>query len=260
MTAPVARPIERRTTVAGLAVIEHAGRDDGPRVILVHGGMDRASSFGRVARLLPDVALLRYDRRGYGRSEPGTAVDLDRHVDDLLVLLDDRPTVVFGHSLGGTIALAAAARHPIGLRAVAVFESPMPGLGPVAAERAPWWSGREPADVAETFMRTMVGDRIWDRLPPSTRQARRTEGPALVADLASVAGPEPLFDLAAIDVPVIVGCGAAGDDRHRAGAHRLAAALPGAPLVEVPGASHGVHLTHPSAVAALIGDLCAAGS
>ena len=48
-------------------------------------------------------------------------------------LLDGRRALVFGHSYGGNVALAAAARHPELVVAVAVYETPLSWLD--------WWPG-----------------------------------------------------------------------------------------------------------------------
>ena len=62
--------------------------------------------------LLADLPVVRYDRRGYGRSTSLGVGDLSVHADDLLDLIGDRPAVVVGHSLGGVVALVAAERRP----------------------------------------------------------------------------------------------------------------------------------------------------
>ena len=41
-------------------------------------------------------------------------------------------------------------------------------------------------------MRGMVGDAVWERLPERTRRERRSEGPALLADLATIRGERSL--------------------------------------------------------------------
>lgn len=225
----------------------------GPLVVMVHGAMDRASSFGRVARKLPDRPLLRYDRRGYGGSEPGRAVGLHVHVADLIRLLDGRDAIVLGHSYGGTVALAAAAGGASSIRAVAAYESPMPALAEVTP--FPFDPDESPADVAERFMLAMVGERIWNRLPPRTRDDRRQEGPALIADLVAVREEAPSIDVAAIDVPVLVSAGALSGARTLARARALADALPLGELRTVENGDHGVHLGNPAGVAALVGEL-----
>jgi len=116
--------------VTELHVVSRPSSKDAPFVVLVHGTMDRSTSFHAVMGLLSDCSVLSYDRRGYARSrfaEP-PATSLADHVDDLLELIDGRAAVVVGHSYGGDVALAAAERRPDLVRAVGAFESPMPWI------------------------------------------------------------------------------------------------------------------------------------
>lgn len=224
-------------------------------MVIVHGTMDRSSSFGRVARRLADLHVVRYDRRGYGRSRPLGAAPLDRHVDDLVAIVADRPAVVFGHSIGGLVALAAAVRCPEAVRAVLAFEPPTPWV--------PWWPVPSPppgdaGDEAEAFMLRAVGDRIWQRLPSATRADRRAEGPALRADVASVR-TTPGWLPGDVTVPVTVGVGSETTWWHRRAADKLAAGLPHGEFVVVDGAQHGAHLSHPAALAELVRGLADSG-
>ena len=50
---------------------EEVGPVDAPLVVLIHGSMDRSSGMLKLSRHLDARArVLRYDRRGYGRSAP----------------------------------------------------------------------------------------------------------------------------------------------------------------------------------------------
>ena len=107
------------------------GPADGPLVVLVHGTMDRAAGMLALARRLEDrrpdrYCMLRYDRRGYGRSPHDGPFDMAHQVDDLVTLLDGRPAVVFGHSYGGNVALAAADRKSTRLNSSHIPLSRMP--------------------------------------------------------------------------------------------------------------------------------------
>jgi pimeloyl-ACP methyl ester carboxylesterase len=195
-----------------------------------------------------------YDRRGYGQSfDLGPPPDFDCQVDDLVAVLDGEPAVAFGHSFGGDIVLATMARHPGIIPAAVIWEPPQPWL--------PWWkvgshtwaadTEATPADRAEAFMRRMVGDMVWERLPAGTRDQRRAEGATLLAELISLSEKQP-FDPSRILAPVMVGRGSESSTRHRRAARELAASLPNGELVDVEGASHGVHLSHPAEVADLI--------
>jgi pimeloyl-ACP methyl ester carboxylesterase len=244
------------SAVEGLFISEHGRGGDGPTVALVHGSLDRSAAFARVQRHLDDLRVLRYDRRGYGRSlHLGPAGSFQTQVDDLAAVLADRPAVVVGHSLGGVIALALAQQRPDLVTAVVAYESPMAWM--------PWWPGAtagsaamaadgDARDAAERFMRRMVGDERWEGLPQRTREQRRAEGPALVAELRSIrTADEPPYVAGNMRVPVVAAHGTESAAHHRAAAEALAEQAPLGELVIVDGASHGVHLTHPAELAGL---------
>jgi pimeloyl-ACP methyl ester carboxylesterase len=271
----------------GLHVLEHppaAGWDghDGPPVVLVHGALDRASSFRRTMRRLDDLGVVAYDRRGYGRSVAGPTATLADHVADLFAVIDHLPVAAsvtaVGHSFGCDVVIAAALADPTRFASVGAYEPPVPWLGfrstgvatagrrpslsadeagggpPAGADRAGGWppAGADPAEEAERFFRRMVGDGAWDRLPEADRARRRSEGPALVADLAAIRGPAP-FDVTALTVPVLFGRGGpASRPHHRAAIAWLAEHVPGATLVDVDAAGHGAHLSHPDAFATFV--------
>jgi pimeloyl-ACP methyl ester carboxylesterase len=182
------------------------------------------------------------------------ATSLDEHVEDLFSVLAGRHALAAGHSYGGTVALAAARRWPDQIRAVVAYEPPAPWL--------PWWprrspggtaaTARGPEEAAETFMRRMIGDARWDRLPERTRARRRAEGPALVAEMSSIRADGAPFDPARISVPTVILRGELSLRHHRRGAAILATEIPGAELVDVEGAGHGGHLTHPDTFAACV--------
>ncbi|MBV9659624.1 MAG: alpha/beta hydrolase, partial [Acidimicrobiales bacterium] len=222
--------------MSSLRVIRRDPTTPGPAgsgsVVLVHGAMDRASSFTRLMAKLPDWTRLAYDRRGYaGSAETGPPSSFAEQVEDLLAVLEQNPPrsppVAFGHSFGGDVVLAALAEHPTLFSAAVVWEPPQPWL--------PWWPngvGRhgpspelEPEERAEWFMRRMVGDRIWERLPSSTRARRRAEGATLDAELQSLSNV-PALEPRRIGVPVIVGRGGRSWTYQRRGVEELAAALP----------------------------------
>lgn len=256
MTSGAATAVHALWSPAALAAAA-----DEPIVVLVHGAMDRSTSFGRTVRLLPDLPVVRYDRRGYGTSTGLGVGDLADHVSDLEALTGGRPCVVVGHSIGGVIALVAAQADPSVL-AVGAWEAPMAWLA--------WWpessagraavvgmpqepvgevdanAGDGPAgDVAERFMRRMIGDERWARLPSSTRAARRAEGPALIADVAWMHGATAPYDAAELTQPVLAGYGSASKPYHQRAAEELAAGVRDGELMVVEGADHGAHLSHP---------------
>ncbi len=143
----------------------HWGDRVNPPVVLVHGGLDHARSWDRVAEAL--VAAGRYvvapDLRGHGDSEwaPASGYPMENWVLDLAAVVDaaaiDRCDLV-GHSLGGNIAIRYAALFPDRIARLVAIE----GLGP------------SPKMVAETTAKGVV--------------ARLTEW---IAKSAAIAGRAP---------------------------------------------------------------------
>ena len=253
-----------------LAGNEHFPSDSGadePVVVMVHGSLDRSTSFARVLRRLGDLHTVAYDRRGYHRSRDALPINttLDGHIDDLLAVIDGRPSVVVGHSYGGDIALGAALRDggSPSILSIAAYEPPLPWLGEWSRRAAAAPSGRpqepttgsggrDPAEAAaERFFRRMVGDAAWDRLPEEGKAARRADGPALAAELDAIRLTEAPFDVSVLTVPAVFARGGISLPHHRSAVAWLAEHTPGAELVEIPGAGHGAHLTHPDAFAEL---------
>jgi len=226
--------------------------------------MDRHASFARLrARLTPTCDVLLYDRRGYAASRDvdPPAKSIHDHVADLMWLLGGRRAVLVGHSYGGDVALAFAEHHPELVAAAVVFEAPLPWLKfwhvPGTRRDQPAWAAPTPEQAAERFVRRMIGDRRYDRLPAATRAELVKDGPALVTELTTIRGDPPPFDPRHVEVPVVVAWGSETVERNRRGADWLATSLPYATKHEVVGARHDGHRTHSKELAEVI--LVAAG-
>jgi pimeloyl-ACP methyl ester carboxylesterase len=227
-----------------------AGVEGAPRIALVHGSLDRSAGLLKLSRRLDEsFRVVRYDRRGYGRSTPHTGpFGIDHQVADLVGVLtaEAGPSVVVGHSYGGNVALAAAQRRPDLVAGVVVYESPLswldwwPGLTAGASARE--WM-HDPSIAAERFMRRLIGDRRWDKLPDSTRAARRAEGPALIGELDDLQRNEP-WSRDEVRVPVLAVRGEHAADHHRQGTTVIADWFGTEPVV-LRGARHFGPNTHP---------------
>jgi pimeloyl-ACP methyl ester carboxylesterase len=248
--------------VDGLAVQRFVpqGGSAAPPIVMVHGAMDRASGLRRAVRHLDGIDVTTYDRRGYaGSLGSGIAETMSDQVDDLFAVMDSvtsGPVVLIGHSLGGLIALHASLRGPDRIAGVGAWEPPMPWFDWYVSDAAQNVRGLSdiatPSDAAETFMRAMIGDRLWERLPAAMREERRAEGATLRADLAMTRSVESVLDLTTVTVALVAGCGSESSSRFRLSAARLLADVPHAEYFEVAGAGHGAHLSHPVDFAAFV--------
>lgn len=245
--------------VDGLA-ITRSGDPAGAPVVLVHGTMDRAAAFRRVVRQLPDLDVTVYDRRGYGESRSaGLSPGVDDQVRDLLAVVEStgrgRVTLV-GHSLGGLLSMHAFLAEPGAVASLGCWEPPMPWFDWYVSSPEARPIGRaaiaEGPEAAELFLRGIVGDRIWERMPQAMKDERRAESAALVADLRLCRRPEAEIDFATITAPTMVGTGSESAPRFRRAAQTLRDSLPDAMMLEVAESDHGVHLTHAPEFAAFV--------
>ncbi|MEY4365693.1 MAG: hypothetical protein RLZZ305_1037 [Actinomycetota bacterium] len=236
---------------------EESGPPEAPLVVLVHGSLDRSAGMARLARVLSDRwRVLRYDRRGYGRSWPHDGpFGVESQVADLLEVLEGRSAVLVGHSYGGHVALSAAQVAPAQVAAVSVYETPLSWMA--------WWpsgtaGGRAAAssenDAAEQFMRRLIGDDGWENLPERSRTERRREGTALHGELSALRVSAP-WEASRIACPVVCAHGSDGSAHHVRGMEWLSSNLPDGRLVVLEGAAHGAHNSHAPAFAAGLVDV-----
>jgi pimeloyl-ACP methyl ester carboxylesterase len=97
------------------------------------------------------------DLRGFGDAPPGGPMRVADYADDAAPLLRDG-CVLVGHSTGGKVAMALAARRPPGLRGLVLVAPSPPGPEPMtdgdrAKLRAAWGDPEAARDVAHAISR-----------------------------------------------------------------------------------------------------------
>jgi pimeloyl-ACP methyl ester carboxylesterase len=243
--------------VAGLALAERRVAHPLATVICIHGGLDRGGSFARLARRSEQFDLLAYDRRGYQGSRALTPVDFEHHVEDLIAISEHEmarnQVLFFGHSFGGTVAWATAARRPELVKLAIAYESPLPWILRRESSRPQLTS--DPNYEVEVFFRRMVSNSAWERLSERERESRRLDGPALLSDLSILRSSERPFELSELEVPALY---LHGDQHHLDYNRELGRLLTSAnPLIraqELTNAGHGAHLSNPDQIARAIYD------
>ena len=237
--------------------VEHHGSPDGLSVVLVHGSPDRSSAFRPVLGQLDDLHVVTYDRRGWGRSvDTGPSTGMADHAEDLLALVDELPdpVVVVAHSFGAHVTMVACTMRPSAFAAVGLWEPPL--------LYEPWWEsvlgrygvdavgGSDPAEEMEKALRAVLGDDVWESWPADVREARRAEGPAYRADMASLVEPPCRYE--DVKVPATAGGGARSSSSSRRVAAWLVERLPDAQPYVIDGVGHFANRTHPEAFAGFV--------
>jgi len=108
----------------------------GVPVLAIHGWLDNAASFAKVAPLLPDLDLVSIDLPGHGHSDhyaPGMHYHFIDYVPVMLAAisrLNWSSCLILGHSLGAAIASCMAAVAPDLVRGLFLID----GLGPYSKD------------------------------------------------------------------------------------------------------------------------------
>ena len=261
------------TLQTGGARIYYEEDGAGEAVVLIHAGVANLRMWDdQVAALRDSYRVIRYDTRGYGRTETD-AVEFSNRADIAALLhhLGEDSAHIVGLSRGGMIALDFAIESPRRVRSLVVAAGGIGGYDPgdeapegwdqVAAwteahdwapvadwETAYWADGPgQPRDRLDPTLRARVHDRIL-----TNYQAEKEEG------LPQRLDPPAVGRLGELHAPLLVMLGTFDDPGTRDSMRHLAQAVPGARL-EVFEAAHMINLEHPERFNALLREQFARG-
>ncbi len=104
---------------------------EGPAFVMIHAGIaDSRQWNNEFTYFANNYRVLRYDMRGYGRSEP--AEGEFSHMGDLTALLEHLqirgPLLMMGCSMGGGLAMDYTLAHPLGVKALIMVDAGPTGL------------------------------------------------------------------------------------------------------------------------------------
>lgn len=245
-------------TSRGIQALVRSGDPGLGTIVMVHGTLDRAGSFNRLARRIEGPRLVAYDRRGYQSSrELEGARSMDDHIADLVdvvgELRGDGPVALVGHSFGGVVTMAAAIAEPSLADVVVTYEPPTPWLWIEPHPHRGMRPEADPAQAVEGFFRHMVSDAAWERMTEAERDERRLDGGGVISDMTIIRMETPfdLDDLAGLEAQLTIGLGISSPG-HLAAAERIVAAAPHARIERIEGAGHGAHLSHPDHLSAIV--------
>jgi pimeloyl-ACP methyl ester carboxylesterase len=240
---------------------ETAGK--GRPFAMIHAGVaDSRQWDNEFAFFARNYQVIRYDMRGYGKSEP---VDGEfSHMSDFVSVLNaleiHEPLIVMGCSMGGGLAMDFALSHSSRVKALI-----MVGSGPSGLEL----DVPTPAKFAEAEKAYQSGDldrvaeietQIWfdgtDRTPEQVNQAMRSLAYEMNRKALDYEAKElgkrlpntetPAFDrLTDLNIPVLVVVGAHDTPYILAAADYMVGKIPSAKKVMIQDAAHLSNMDHP---------------
>lgn len=237
---------------------EIAGK--GRRLVLLHAGIaDRRMWDAQFSSFARHFRVIRYDRRGFGRTEID-GNDFSHYEDfyHLLRFLKVEQAILVGCSQGGKIALDFTLEHPQMTEALVLVASALGGFE-FDGEEPRQWAELEQADEAGDLERVNELElQIWvdgpsrnpNQVDASVRErVREMNRIALSApqNLGTERGLEPpaILRLAEIQVPTLIITGDLDTPATLAAARVLAGKIKGAQAVTINGTAHLPNMERP---------------
>jgi pimeloyl-ACP methyl ester carboxylesterase len=229
----------------------------GPWVLFIHGSAaDHATwSIQLASPLRERFTLISYDRRH-------DAATVEEHAADAASLLEGNRALVVGSSFGSVVALELMRTRPELCAGAVLIEPPMAASDDLAAAPAAFLAefDRRAAEqggpaAGEFFLRTVLGDATFDRIPRAFQERSMAKWAEIRADSGALLAYRPRYaELASVDMPVLLLGGERSAPYFRPTLEALRTALPHARLEVVPAAGHMLHAEAPRK----FGDLLAA--
>jgi pimeloyl-ACP methyl ester carboxylesterase len=231
----------------------HGRATDRPAVLLTHGYAASGLMWGpNLDALTAERTVITWDLRGHGSSasppDP-SAYSEEAALGDMVAVIDNGahgPVVLAGMSLGGYLSLAFHGRFPERVSALVLVDTGPGFRNDDARDR---WNGdaRARADAFETHGLDALGSG-----PEVVVSPHDAVGLALAArGMLTQQDAHVIASLPSIGVPTLVVVGEL-DEPFRHAADYMAARIPNAELVVIPGAGHAANLDQPAAFNAAV--------
>ncbi|HEY7433418.1 MAG TPA: alpha/beta hydrolase [Streptosporangiaceae bacterium] len=245
-----------RLPVSGGGAVFCEVTGDGPPIVLTHDAMlHRESWDAQFDSLSRAYRVVRWDRRGYGRSDqPSAPYASDDDLARVVASLTDPPTVLMGCSNGGLLSLQCALQHPELVAALVLVGPIVSGLGftehftsrgghwtggnLTAAAEIEYWSSTDPWFIAPA--NTTARDRLRALLTANPNNLRPKE------HLEQAYESPALPRLGQITVPTLIIAGEHDIPEVHAHCGAIQAAIPGARRQVLPNSGHLPHFEDPA--------------
>lgn len=237
----------------------------GTPFVMVHAGVaDRRQWNNEFAYFSQSYQVIRYDMRGYGKSEPVDGAF--RHMSDFVSLLDtlgiDEPIVLMGCSMGGGMAMDFALTHPSKVKALIMVDAAPIGLELDTPESPKFADAKKAFEDGNLDLAAEIETQIWfdgaGRLPEQVDQEMRKRllemnRIALSHEFKNLGKRLPNTEtpaadrLGALDIPTLVIVGAQDTAYMLAAADYMEEKMKFARKVVIQDAAHLPNMDHPHA-------------
>lgn len=248
---------------SGDAQLYYETAGQGIPFVMIHAGVaDSRQWDNEFAFFANNYRVVRYDMRGYGKSEP---VEGDfNHLYDLVAILNalgiQDPVVIMGCSMGGGLAMDFALTHPNRVRALILVGSGPSGLELDVPAPAKFADAEKAFEAGDLDLVCEIETQIWfdgaGRTPEQVdqgmrkllyemnRQALAHEAKQLGKRLPNT--QSPAFDhLGDLHIPVLIIVGAHDTPYILAAADYMVERIPSAQKVIIEDAAHLPNMDHP---------------
>ena len=254
------------------AQIYYETAGEGTPFVMIHAGVADSRQWNNEFEFFArDYQVLRYDMRGYGRSEP---VDGDfSHMSDLVAVLEAldirEPLVLMGCSMGGGLAMDFACMHPSRVKALIMVGSAPSGLNLDVPASAKFAEAEKAFEAGDLDLTAEIETQIWfdgtGRTPGQVNQEMRQlayemDRKALAHEARKLGkrlpnSETPAFDrLAGLNIPVLVVVGSHDTPYILAAADYMQEKIPTVRTARIEDAAHLPNMDHPEEFQAIVGD------
>jgi len=236
---------------------------EGTPFMMIHAGVaDRRQWNNEFEFFAQDYQVVRYDLRGYGKSEP--VAGEFRHLDDLVSILNaldlHKPLIIMGCSMGGGLAMDFALTYPSRVKALIMVGSAPSGLELDVPALAKFAEAEKAYESGDLDLVAELETQIWfdgtDRTPEQVNPAMRKLAYEMNRNALSLEARNlgkrlpnievPAFDrLSELKLPVLIIVGTQDTPYILAAADYMIEKLPLAQKATIDDAAHLPNMEHP---------------
>jgi len=228
----------------------------GHPILLIHGsGVSAGCWVNQLRGLREALRMMAIDLPGHGESDSIRTASVEEYADTVakfLKVLGSGPVIVVGHSLGGAVAIALAARRPDTVSALVLLAScaKLPGVDS-SRER---WLAYLPGVLRRILYLSMAQKLLFAPGVPryavrlGMQELRSCRPETIRKDLEAAKAMDVADQAAGLDVPTLILCGSRDRLTPPALSERLRDLIPRSRLCIIDGAGHMLLLEVPERV------------